>query len=66
MTDFKGKIRAKETAQMMKLFFQRYLVRKALSFSKVLENHIGAIKYFFYQYNFEQQAKWDKYESAHL
>lgn len=42
------------------------LVRKSLSFSKTLENHIGAIKYFFCHYNLEQQAKWDKYESAHL
>jgi len=42
------------------------LVRKSLSFSKILENHIGAIKYFFCHYNLEQQVKWDKYESAHL
>ena len=42
------------------------LVRKSLSFSKILENHIGAIKYFFCHYNLEQQEKWDKYESAHL
>ena len=42
------------------------LVRKTLSFSKNLENHIGAIKYFFCHYNLEQQAKWDKYKSAHL
>jgi IS1 family transposase len=46
------------------------LVRKTLSFSKKLENHIGAIKYFFCNYNLEQQYKWDKYEfkkkSAHL
>ncbi|MFT5744982.1 MAG: insertion element IS1 protein InsB, partial [Saprospiraceae bacterium] len=39
------------------------LVRKSLSFSKILKNHIGAIKYFFCHYNLEQQAK---YESAHL
>jgi len=42
------------------------LVRKALSFSKKLENHIGAIQYFFCNYNLEQIAKWDKYKSAHL
>lgn len=42
------------------------LVRKALSFSKSLENHIGALKYFFSNYNLEQQRLWDKYESAHL
>ena len=42
------------------------LVRKTLSFSKTLENHIGAIKYFFCHYNLEQQEKWDKYKSAHL
>ena len=42
------------------------LVRKSLSFSKILKNHIGAIKYFFCHYNLEQQEKWDKYESAHL
>jgi IS1 family transposase len=29
------------------------LVRLALSFSKDLENHIGALKYFFYLYNKE-------------
>lgn len=42
------------------------LVRKSLSFSKILENHISAIKYFFCHYNLEQKEKWDKYESAHL
>ena len=42
------------------------LVRKALSFSKTLENHIGAIKYFFCHYNLEQQERWDKYEGARL
>ncbi len=42
------------------------LVRKTLSFSKIIENHIGALKYFFCHYNFEQQKKWDRYESAHL
>jgi insertion element IS1 protein InsB len=42
------------------------LVRKSLSFSKILEIHIGAIKYFFCHYNLEQHAKWDKYEIAHL
>lgn len=42
------------------------LVRKLRSFAKILENHIGAIKYFFCHYNLEQQEKWDKYESAHL
>jgi insertion element IS1 protein InsB len=44
------------------------LVRKSLSFSKKLENHIYAIKYFFCNYNLEQQEKWDKYKykSAHL
>ena len=31
------------------------LVRKALSFSKIDENHIGAIKYFFCWYNLERQ-----------
>lgn len=30
------------------------LVRKSLSFSKKLENHIGAIKYFICYYNFER------------
>jgi insertion element IS1 protein InsB len=30
------------------------LVRKALSFSKKLENHIGAIKYFICHYNFQR------------
>jgi insertion element IS1 protein InsB len=39
------------------------LVRKTLSFSKKLENHIGAIKYFFCNYNFERQVKWDKYKN---
>jgi len=33
------------------------LVRKTLSFSKILENHISALKYFFCHYNFEQQKK---------
>ena len=42
------------------------LVRKSLSFSKSLENHIGTIKYFFCHYNLEQQIKWDRYASAHL
>lgn len=42
------------------------LVRKTLSFSKIIENHLGALKYFFCHYNLEQQCKWDKYESAHL
>ncbi|MBA4853777.1 IS1 family transposase, partial [Emticicia sp. BO119] len=32
------------------------LVRKALSFSKSLENHIGAIKYFICNYNLERKA----------
>ena len=32
------------------------LVRKALSFSKSLANHIGAIKYFICQYNLEKAA----------
>lgn len=32
------------------------LVRKALSFSKSLENHIGAIKYFICHYNLEVRA----------
>jgi IS1 family transposase len=31
------------------------LVRKTLSFSKSLENHIGAIKYFFCHYNIERK-----------
>ncbi|MEA5260576.1 IS1 family transposase, partial [Arcicella aquatica] len=30
------------------------LVRKALSFSKSLDNHIGAIKYFICNYNLER------------
>jgi insertion element IS1 protein InsB len=30
------------------------LVRKSLSFSKKLEHHIGALKYFFCNYNLEQ------------
>ena len=42
------------------------LVRKTLSFSKLLDNHIGAIKYFFCRYNLEQQQKWNKYTGAHL
>jgi insertion element IS1 protein InsB len=42
------------------------LVRKSLSFSKKLEHHIGALKYFFCNYNLEQQQLWDKYKSAHL
>lgn len=33
------------------------LVRKALSFSKIEVNHIGAIKYFFCWYNLETQKK---------
>jgi IS1 family transposase len=32
------------------------LVRKALSFSKSLDNHIGAIKYFICNYNLERKA----------
>lgn len=32
------------------------LVRKALSFSKSLENHIGAIKYFICHYNLQTKA----------
>ena len=32
------------------------LVRKALSFSKSLDNHIGAIKYFICNYNLEMKA----------
>lgn len=32
------------------------LVRKALSFSKSLENHIGAIKYFICNYNLKLKA----------
>lgn len=31
------------------------LVRKSLSFSKKWENHIAALKYFFWQFNLEQQ-----------
>ena len=42
------------------------LVRKTLSFSKKLANHIGALKYFFAHYNLEQQLRWDKYFGAHL
>ena len=42
------------------------LVRKTLSFSKLLDNHIGAIKYFFCRYNLEQQQRWDNYSGAHL
>ena len=43
------------------------LVRKTLSFSKVLENHVGALKYFFCHYNLEQQKRGDGfYKSAHL
>ena len=34
------------------------LVRKALSFSKSLDNHIGAINFFIYQYNLEIQKNW--------
>ena len=33
------------------------LVRKGLSFSKKWENHIAALKYFFWQFNLEQQWK---------
>ena len=33
------------------------LVRKSLSFSKKWENHIAALKYFFWQFNLEQQWK---------
>lgn len=33
------------------------LVRKTLSFSKKLENHIGAIWYFIHDYNARQRAK---------
>ena len=33
------------------------LVRKTLSFSKKLKNHMGAIKYFFCNYNLEQQER---------
>ena len=32
------------------------LVRKALSFSKLLDNHIGAIKYFLCHYNLQIKA----------
>lgn len=32
------------------------LVRKTLSFSKSLENHIGAIKYFICKYNLERKT----------
>ncbi len=32
------------------------LVRKALSFSKSLESHIGAIKYFICDYNLQMKA----------
>jgi insertion element IS1 protein InsB len=32
------------------------LVRKALSFSKSLENHIGAIKYFICNYNLQMKT----------
>ena len=32
------------------------LVRKALSFSKSLDNHIGAIKYFICHYNLQMKA----------
>lgn len=42
------------------------LVRKTLSFSKNLENHIGALKYFFCHYNLDKQLRADKYKSAHL
>jgi IS1 family transposase/transposase-like protein len=42
------------------------LVRCGLSFSKKLENHIGALKYFFCHYNLAQQQKWDRYIGAHL
>jgi IS1 family transposase/transposase-like protein len=42
------------------------LVRKSLSFSKKLEHHIGALKYFFCHYNLEQQQLWDKYKSAQV
>ena len=33
------------------------LVRETLSFSKCLDNHIGALKYFFAHYNLERQSK---------
>lgn len=33
------------------------LVRKNLSFSKKWENHIAVLKYFFWQFNLEQQWK---------
>ncbi len=33
------------------------LVRKSLSFSKKWENHVQALKYFFWQFNLEQQWK---------
>ncbi len=36
------------------------LVRKSLSFSKKLENHIGAIKYFLFHYNIEAFTKFLK------
>jgi len=42
------------------------LVRKTLSFSKSIRNHIGALRYFFYHYNMEQQALRKKTKSAHL
>jgi IS1 family transposase len=32
------------------------LVRKSLSFSKSVENHMGAIKYFICHYNFQRKA----------
>ena len=34
------------------------LVRKLLSFSKSLENHIGAIKYFICHYNLQLKTLW--------
>jgi len=42
------------------------LVRKTLSFSKSIRNHIGALQYFFCHYNMGQQALRNKLKSAHL
>ena len=42
------------------------LVRKSPSFSKKLKHHIGTLKYFFCNYNLEQQQLWDKYKGAQV
>ena len=42
------------------------LVRKSLSFSKIIENHIGALKYFFANYNLEKQIDFNEKNGAHL